>query len=82
MRGNFENVGYTKPNCACRFNIESMEEMNSVIAVGAGAISKRVCRSEKRIERSPNVKDIHEYINRVDEMVQRKVELFGKNFTK
>lgn len=82
MRGNFENVGYAKPNCACRFNIESMEEMNSVIAVGAGAISKRVCRSEKRIERSPNVKDIQEYINRVDEMVQRKVDLFGKTFTK
>lgn len=77
MMGNFENVGYCKPNTACRFNIESMEELNSVIAVGAGGISKRVNRLEKRIERSPNVKDIHQYIDRVDEMVARKIKLFS-----
>ena len=77
MLGNFENVGYCKPGTACRFNIESMEELNSVIAVGAGAISKRVFRMEKRIQRSANVKDIREYLSRVDEMVARKIELFS-----
>ena len=77
MMGNFENVGYCKPNTACRFNIESMEELNSVIAVGAGGISKRVWRLEKHVERSANVKDINEYLNRVDEMVERKIKLFS-----
>ena len=75
MAGNLENVGYAKPGKACLYNIGNMEETASVLALGAGAITKWVFDRDRRIERAPNVKNIEEYINRVDEMCQRKLEL-------
>jgi len=75
MAGNLENVGYAKPGKACLYNIGNMEETASVLALGAGAITKWLfdpkCR-DLRIERAPNVRNIEEYIHRVDEMVRRK----------
>ncbi len=70
--GNFENVGYSKPGKECIYNILIMEEKQTIIAVGAGGISKLYYPNENRIERVPNVKDLREYIDRVEEMVQRK----------
>ena len=78
MAGNLENVGYAKPGKACLYNIGNMEETVSVLALGAGAITKWLfdpkCR-DLRIERAPNVRNIEEYIRRVDEMVRRKREV-------
>ncbi len=73
---NLENVGYFKNRKICRFNIESMEETTSIIACGANAISKRFFSLENRIERAANVKDIPSYILRLNEMLERKKELF------
>lgn len=70
--GNFENVGYSKPGKECIYNILIMEEKQSIIAVGAGSITKIYYPNENRIERVPNVKDLKEYIDRVEEMIQRK----------
>ena len=75
MAGNLENVGYAKPGRACLYNIGNMEETASVLALGAGAISKWLFDRDLRIERAPNVKNIEEYVRRVDEMVQRKRDL-------
>lgn len=71
-----ENVGYFRDDKVCIFNIDSMEETNTVIAVGAGAMSKRVFNIEHRIERLPNPKFIEDYIVRVDEMIEKKKEFF------
>ncbi|MBO5394633.1 MAG: coproporphyrinogen dehydrogenase HemZ [Clostridia bacterium] len=71
-----ENVGYYRDNFSCMFNIESMEETNTVIGVGAGAISKRIFNIEKRIEREANVKFIDDYIARIDEMIEKKKEFY------
>ena len=76
MLGLYENVGYFKDNAICEFNIESMEEMVSIVACGAGAISKRIFKCENRIERCANVKQIQDYIARIDEMIERKKFLF------
>ena len=75
MAGNLENVGYAKSGKACLYNIGNMEETVSVMALGAGAITKWLFDRDRRIERSPNVKNIEEYINRVEEMCRRKLEL-------
>lgn len=75
MAGNLENVGYAREGKACLYNIGNMEETASVLALGAGAISKWLFDRDLRIERAPNVKNIEEYIRRVDEMVQRKRNL-------
>ncbi len=73
MAGNLENVGYAKPGKACLYNIGNMEETVSVLALGAGAITKWLFGDRSlRIERAPNVRNIEEYIRRVDEMVRRK----------
>ena len=72
MAGNFENVGYSVPGKECMYNIEIMEERQSIIAFGAGGVSKIYYPAENRLERAPNVKNVTEYIARVDEMVDRK----------
>ena len=72
MAGNLENVGYAIPGHACLYNIDNMEETTKILALGAGAITKWLYPRERRIERAPNVRNIEQYIARVDEMVDRK----------
>jgi oxygen-independent coproporphyrinogen-3 oxidase len=74
MLGNLENIGYAKEGYECIYNIQIMEEKQSNFAVGAGAITKYVYVDEDRIERTDNVKNVEQYIDRVDEMIQRKVK--------
>lgn len=75
MSGNFENVGYAKPGKYGLYNILIMEEMQTIVALGAGSITKRVY-PDGRIERCDNVKDVVLYIEKIDEMIERKKRLF------
>lgn len=77
MLGFFENVGYSKPEKYCLFNIYSMEDLKPVIACGAGAISKKIHKQNNYIERIANVKQISDYISRFDEMLKRKKDLLS-----
>lgn len=74
--GGLENVGFFRDDSLCIFNVDSMEETLSIIAVGAGAISKRIFNIENRIEREANVKFIEDYIKQIDQMIERKKKLF------
>ena len=74
MSGNFENVGYAKEGKYGIYNILIMEEKQTIVALGAGSISKRVY-SDGRIERCENVKEVAQYIERIDEMIERKRRL-------
>ena len=83
MAGNFENVGYAAPGKAGVYNVLIMEEKQSIVACGAGASTKRVWVQPNpdgthRIERAENVKDVAQYITRIDEMIERKGRLFTK----
>ena len=80
MSANLENVGYAKPGKECIYNILIMEEKQTIIALGAGASSKFVFPEEGRIERVENVKDVKEYVTRVDEMIGRKERMIVKEF--
>ena len=73
---NLENTGYASQGKACRYNIQTMSEKQSVIAFGAGSISKYVDPEKQMIKRDDNVKDVTQYINRIDEMIDRKTTLF------
>ena len=77
IAGNLENVGYARKGCEGLYNILIMEEKQTILALGAGASSKFVFRSKHghRIERVENVKSVKDYIERIDEMIDRK-----KNF--
>ncbi len=74
MAGNFENVGYARPGKYGLYNILIMEEMQTIAALGAGSISKRVY-PDGRIERCENIKDVTLYIEKIDEMIERKRRL-------
>lgn len=76
MTGNFENVGFAKVGKECLYNILIMEEVQTIVACGAGAATKRVFPNG-RIERAMNVKDIDSYIRRTGEMAERKRKLFS-----
>lgn len=82
MVGNLENIGYAKEGYECIYNIQVMEEKQSNYALGAGSISKFVYNDENRIERVENVKNVEHYINRVEEMTQRKEKEVYKNVNK
>ena len=74
--GNFENVGYCKSGFECIYNIQIMEEKQTIVALGSGA-STKICIPEKsQVERVFNIKGIEEYINRIDEMIARKESIF------
>lgn len=76
MVANMENVGYCGEGKEGIYNIQMIEERQSIAACGAGGVSKIVFLEENRIERQFNVKDVREYIKRSDEMIQKKSELF------
>ncbi len=75
MGGNLENVGYAKQGHIGLYNILIMEEKQTIIAAGAGAMTKNVLKSGNII-RVENVKDVANYISRVEEMIARKEEVF------
>ncbi len=74
--GNNENVGWTKPNKACVYNIDIMEETADNLAVGANAVSKRVWTDKGLITRFASQKDLPTYIAHVDEIIEKKREFF------
>lgn len=76
MTGNMENVGYAIPGKEGIYNILIMEEVQSIVALGAGTVTKRVY-GDGRIERCDNVKDVSLYIEKIDEMIERKRNLFS-----
>ncbi len=71
MSGNFENVGYAREGKYGLYNILIMEEVQTIVACGAGSVSKRVYL-DGLIKRSENVKDVSQYIERIGEMIERK----------
>lgn len=74
--GNLENVGYCRAGLQGVYNIDIMEETVSILALGAGGVSKRVFPYGGRIERCGNSKSIYDYNARVEEMIAKKLALF------
>jgi oxygen-independent coproporphyrinogen-3 oxidase len=74
--GNNENVGWTKEGKACVYNVDVMEETADNFAVGANAISKRVENTENRIERLASPKDLKTYLEKIDEIIEKKIKFF------
>ena len=72
MAGNQENTGWAKPGTVCRYNVYTMDESNSVIACGAGGVTKLKDPYSDRLERIFNFKFPYEYISRNAEILERK----------
>ena len=75
MIGHLENVGYSKIGHESLYNMRIMEEKHTIIACGAGAVSKLCAPEENRFERVANFKGLEDYINRFDEILEKKTLL-------
>jgi len=75
-----ENVGYAKEGKEGLYNILIMEEKHTILALGAGASSKFVFPTGGRIERIENVKSVKDYVERIDEMIQRKKDFIEGDY--
>ncbi len=76
MSGNLENVGYARPEYECVYNVDMMEDAASIVAHGAGGMTKRVYDAERRVERVPAPKDIETYAAKVEALAAEKRKLF------
>ena len=68
MSGSFENVGWAKPGAVCAYNIVMMEELQTVLSLGAGGITKLVDPSRRKIVRLNNPKYAKEYLEGWDKV--------------
>ncbi len=77
FNSNQENVAYAKPGKECLYNILIMEELETIIAVGSGGSTKFYDRGKDQIFRVENVKSVKDYVERLDEMIDRKRAFLG-----
>lgn len=80
MKGELENIGFAKPGKEGLYNMLIMEERQSVMAFGAGAVTKGVYGPAAKTMRGANVKDVKSYIERIDEMKDRKAGILNVLF--
>ena len=76
QNGNLENVGYAADGKLCVYNVDMMEETTSILAHGAGAMTKRVFFGENRVERIPNPKDVPTYGAKLELLDRQKRAMF------
>lgn len=67
-----ENIGFAREGKECLYNILMMEELQGIVAVGAGASTKYYDREKRIVSRGENVKSVTDYIDRIEEMLERK----------
>lgn len=75
MAGNLENVGWCRPGKEGLYNILIMEELQTIVGTGAGTTTRVMFPAENRYERAENVKDPLLYVQKLDEMIERKRRL-------
>ena len=76
--GNTENLGFCRYDKVSVYNIRIMEEAQSILALGAGGMSKVYFPKENRLERVANVSNYQIYIDRISEMIERKEKNFWR----
>lgn len=72
MAGNLENVGWSKRQFECLYNVYVMDETHTILGCGAGSVTKLKSPSKDYLERIFNFKYPYEYIDRFQEMLDRK----------
>lgn len=78
MVGHEENIGYSLPGKECIYNVKMIEEIQNIIALGPGAVSRKMDFETGGIEKIFNDKSVEGYIARIDEMIQRKEKAYLK----
>lgn len=79
--GNLENIGYALPQKESIYNIQMMEERQTVIALGGGSVSKIVYPPEWRVKRFFNPKCPNTFAQQIEQLIQKKLDLMGRWLT-
>ena len=75
MSGSFENVGWSRDNLDCLYNIYMMEEVHSILSLGGGGMNK-VNFPDGSLQRFHNPKFPEQYIEMIDDVLRQKEEMF------
>ena len=75
MSGSLENVGWAKPGKESLYNIVMMEELQTVLSIGAGGVTKLVDPDAGKILRLPNPKFAHDYLSSREKVLAQKDEI-------
>jgi len=75
MSGSFENVGWSRDDLDCLYNIYMMEEVHSILSLGGGGMNK-VNFPDGSLQRFHNPKFPEQYIEQIDSVLRQKEELF------
>ena len=75
MSGSFENVGWSRDNLDCLYNIYMMEEVHTIVSLGGGGMNK-VNLPGGKLQRFHNPKFPEQYIEQIDSVLDQKRELF------
>ena len=84
MAGNLENVGWAKKGCESLYNVYIMDETHTILACGAGGVTKLKAYNSNTLERIFNFKFPYEYNTRFEELMERKsgiYEFYKKHFS-
>ena len=73
-----ENIGYALPGQACLYNILMIEERQTILGLGVGSGSKYLTPGAWSLENAYNPKDLIQYIERIPDLIQRKVDKLGE----
>jgi oxygen-independent coproporphyrinogen-3 oxidase len=86
--GSMENVGYSFPGMESLYNILMMEDRQTIVGLGCGAVSKLVYpaasddeRGQEKIERFPNPKEPHAYMEHYREYTEKKLRLLDQGYS-
>ena len=74
MQASMENIGYSLPGHFCLYNINMIEERQTIVGLGGGAASKFVNTSDGRIRSFYNPKNPVVYANSIDRVIAAKVD--------
>jgi len=75
MSGSFENVGWSRDNLDCLYNIYMMEEVHTILSLGGGGMNK-VNFPDGSLRRFHNPKFPEQYIEMIDDVCKQKEEMF------
>ena len=76
MSGSFENVGWSRDNLDCLYNIYMMEEVHTILSLGGGGMNK-INLPDGKLQRFHNPKFPEQYIDMLDQVLSQKEELFS-----
>ena len=75
MSGGFENVGWSVPGAESLYNICMMEELHTIVSLGAGGVTKLIDPRAGSLTRLSNPKYPKEYISHIDQIIMQKEEI-------